>query len=353
MDVLLVLVVLFALLFDYINGFHDTANAIATVVSTRVLTPLAAILMAAILNFAGALVATNVAKTIAGGIIAKQPTSGNVPLYATETVVLAAIIGGIIWNLITWRFGIPSSSSHALIGGLVGAALARGFAIAQTLPHGAMGVVDWKGILDKVILPLIASPLVGLIVGFLIMAGITMAFAHWHPKGVGAVFKRLQLLSSALMAFAHGQNDAQKSMGVITLALMGHGVHVALTKKGDPEIPLWVIISCASVMALGTSAGGWRIIRTMGHRIIRLEPVNGFAAESAGAAVILTASHFAMPVSTTHCIAGSIFGVGAAKRLSAVRWQVAINMVVAWIVTIPAAATFGGLAYWAISAMGG
>ncbi|HWA82454.1 MAG TPA: inorganic phosphate transporter, partial [Fimbriimonadaceae bacterium] len=337
----------------YINGFHDTANAIATVVSTRVLTPLAAILMAAILNFAGALVATNVAKTIAGGIIAKQPDSTMIPHYATETVVLAAIIGGIIWNLITWRFGIPSSSSHALIGGLVGAALARGFAIAKVLPHGPTSIVDWKGILDKVILPLIASPIVGLVVGFLIMAGITMAFSHWHPKGIGTVFKRLQLLSSALMAFAHGQNDAQKSMGVITLALMGHGVHMTLTKTGDPEIPLWVIVSCATVMALGTSAGGWRIIRTMGHRIIRLEPVNGFAAESAGAAVILTASHFAMPVSTTHCIAGSIFGVGAAKRLSAVRWQVAINMVIAWIITIPAAATFGGLAYWAISALGG
>lgn len=353
MSLLLVLVVVFALAFDYINGFHDTANAIATVVSTRVLTPLAAILMAAVLNFAGALVATNVAKTIAGGIVAKQPVGGHIPLYATESVVLAAIVGGIVWNLITWRFGIPSSSSHALIGGLVGAAFARGIMIGNLLPHGPFAIVDWTGILDKVIYPLIASPLVGLIVGYLIMTGIRAAFAHWHPKGVGTVFKRLQLVSSALMAFAHGQNDAQKSMGVITLALMGHGYHMALTKTGDPEIPIWVIMSCATVMALGTSAGGWRIIRTMGHRIIRLEPVNGFAAETAGAAVILTASHFAMPVSTTHCIAGSIFGVGAAKRLSAVRWQVAINMVVAWIVTIPAAALVGGLAYWGIAAMGG
>ncbi|MFI5386023.1 MAG: inorganic phosphate transporter [Fimbriimonadales bacterium] len=338
---MLVLVIVFALAFDYINGFHDTANAIATVVSTRVLSPLVAILMAATLNFVGAMVATKVAKTIAGGIVAQQPAAHNIPQFATESVVLAAIIGAIVWNIITWRYGIPSSSSHALIGGLIGAALMRGFMIAQYLPHGPWNIVDWHGIVNKVLYPLVASPIAGLVFGYLIMMSIGAFFSHHHPKGVGTVFKRLQLVSSALMAYSHGQNDAQKSMGIITLAL--------LPGAKDPQIPLWVIMSCATVMALGTSAGGWRIIRTMGHRIIRLEPVNGFAAETSGAAVILTASHFGMPVSTTHCIAGSIFGVGAAKRMSAVRWQVAINMVVAWFVTIPAAALVAAVAYGLIS----
>ncbi len=347
MDLFLVLVIVSALAFDYINGFHDTANAIATVVSTRVLAPAAAIIMAAVLNFAGAMIATNVAKTIAGGIIAKQ--AAGAPVFATESVVLAAIIGAITWNLITWRFGIPSSSSHALIGGLVGAAIARGLSIGESVPHGTFGIVDWNGVMNKVIYPLVASPLAGLVIGFLLMSLITAVFANWHPKGVGTAFKRLQLVSSAAMAFAHGNNDAQKSMGVITLALLGHGTKIALDHHGDPVIPLWVILSCATMMALGTSAGGWRIIKTMGHRIIRLEPVNGFAAETSGAAVILTASHFKMPVSTTHVIAGSIFGVGAAKRLSAVRWQVAINMVIAWFVTIPAAALVSGIAYGLIS----
>lgn len=339
-SILLVLVIFFALAFDYINGFHDTANAIATVVSTRVLTPVVAILMAAILNFAGAMIATNVAKTIAGGIVSHQVPGA--PLFATQTVILAALIGAIVWNLITWRFGIPSSSSHALIGGLVGAAVTRGFYIESHLSNGALGIVDWKGVMDKVLLPLIGSPLAGFIIGYLIMHLIAALFSHWHPKGVGGAFKRLQILSSALMAFSHGGNDAQKSMGIITLALMSEG-HIAHSDK--PHVPLWVMLSCATMMGLGTSAGGWRIIKTMGHRIIRLEPVNGFAAETAGAAVIMTASHFGMPVSTTHCIAGSIFGVGASKRFSAVRWQVAINMVMAWLITIPASALFAALFY--------
>lgn len=340
MTLLLILVIVFALAFDYINGFHDTANAIATVVSTRVMTPLAAILMAAVLNFAGALVATKVAKTIAGGIVAHQ--AAGAPQFATESVVLAAILGAIVWNIITWRFGIPSSSSHALIGGLVGAALGRGLTIAAMVPHGPLNIVDWSGILNKVIYPLFASPVLGLIIGFGIMKGIAWLFSHWHPKHIGTAFKRLQLVSSALMAFSHGQNDAQKSMGIITLALVSHGL---LPGGKDTQIPMWVVLSCATAMGLGTSAGGWRIIRTMGHRIIRLEPVNGFAAETAGASVIMTASHYGMPVSTTHVIAGSIFGVGAAKRISAVRWQVAINMMVAWMITIPAAAFFGAIFY--------
>jgi PiT family inorganic phosphate transporter len=320
--VLLVLVVVFALAFDYINGFHDTANAIATVVSTRVMTPLQAILMASVLNFAGALVADRVAKTISKDIVAAQ--------FATETVVLAAVIGAIVWNLVTWKYGIPSSSSHALIGGLVGAALA----------HGGVAVVKWDGLLNKVLFPLIGSPIAGFLVGFAVMSLIAFAFANMHPVRVGSTFRRLQIISSAAMAFSHGQNDAQKSMGIITLALIGAK---AIPAKAD--VPLWVMLSCATAMALGTSAGGWRIIRTMGHKIIRLEPVNGFAAETSGAAVIMTASHFGMPVSTTHVIAGSIFGVGASKRISAVRWQVAQTMVTAWIITIPAAATIGALTY--------
>jgi len=320
-ELLIVLVVVFALAFDYINGFHDTANAIATVVSTRVLTPTQAIIMAGILNFVGALIATAVAKTIAGDIVAQS--------VATETVVLAAVIGGITWNIVTWVFGIPSSSSHALIGGLVGAAMA----------HGGLEVVKWHGLLGKVLIPLVLSPVAGFLIGFLLMKAIAYFFANTNPHRVGNGFRHAQLLSSAAMAYSHGQNDAQKSMGIITLALFSK--HLIAT----PDVPLWVKISCASVMAMGTAAGGWRIIRTMGHKIIRLEPVNGFAAEVSGATVIMLASAKGMPVSTTHVIAGSIFGVGASKRLSAVRWQVAQQMVFAWVVTIPAAALVGALSY--------
>jgi len=318
---LLVLIVVAALVFDYINGFHDTANAIATVVSTRVLTPLQAILMAATLNFAGALIASNVAHTIAEGII--------VTSVATETVVLAAVVGGIVWNLITWVYGIPSSSSHALIGGLIGAGAAA----------AGLDAVQWHGLVDKVLIPLVSSPIAGFIVGNLLMRLITRYFQNANPHRAGQTFRHLQRLSSATMAFAHGQNDAQKSMGVITLALFAH----KLIKT--PDVPVWVILACATAMALGTSAGGWRIIRTMGHRIMRMEPVNGFAAETSGAAVILTASYFGMPVSTTHVLAGSIFGVGTSKGLRTVRWTVAQRMVVAWVLTIPAAATIGGLTY--------
>lgn len=324
-SLLLILVVVGALAFDYINGFHDTANAIATVVSTRVLTPTAAIMMAAVLNFAGAMIWTGVAKTIAGGIVK--------PEFATETVVLATVLAAIAWNLITWIYGIPSSSSHALIGGLVGAALAK----------GGPDIVTWKGLLDKVIYPLFGSPIVGFIVAYLLMTVIASLVSNMHPKRAGGFFKKAQLVSSALMAFSHGSNDAQKSMGIITLALMSNGV------LDKPEVPTWVKLACAITMALGTAAGGWRIIKTLGHKIVRLEPVHGFAAETAGAAVIMTASHYGMPISTTHAITASIFGVGASKRLSAVRWQVAKNVVIAWVITIPATATFGALTYFLLS----
>jgi inorganic phosphate transporter, PiT family len=323
-SVMLILVVVFSLVFDYINGFHDTANAIATVVSTRVLSPSMAILMAAGLNLVGALVATHVAKTIASGIVDAKA--------ATEPIVLAAVIGAIVWNLITWKYGIPSSSSHALIGGLCGAAFM----------NGGVNVIQWKGVTEKVLIPLVASPLAGFLVGFIVMWLITYFFAKSHPGWIGSGFRRLQIASSALMAYSHGQNDAQKSMGIITLALLGNGL---ITKA---EVPLWVKLACAITMALGTSAGGWRIIKTMGSHIIRLEPVNGFAAETSGAAVIMTASHYGMPVSTTHVIAGSIFGVGASKRKAAVRWQVARNMVFAWLITIPASAAVSALCAWVL-----
>jgi len=322
---LLVLVIVAALAFDYINGFHDTANAIATVVSTRVLSPTAAIIMAASLNFVGALLFTHVAKTIAKGIV--------VPEQATETLVLAAVIGAIVWNLVTWAYGIPSSSSHALVGGLVGAALAK----------GGMAIVTWEGLLNKVVYPLVGSPVVGFMIAFLLMKAIVKFFRHSNPGKIGNVFRRLQLLSSASMAFTHGMNDAQKAMGIITLALFANGMIDTI------DVPTWVIIACATAMAAGTAAGGWRIMVTMGQKIIRLEPVHGFVAETAGASVILTASVFGMPISTTHAIASSIFGVGASKRLSAVRWQVAKKVVAAWVITIPAAAAVGATTYWLVS----
>lgn len=325
---LVILVVCVAIAFDFINGFHDTANAIATVVSTRVLSPRNAIIMAAVLNGAGALVSVSVAKTIAKGIVD--------PHDATQWVILSALIGAIVWDLITWKYGIPSSSSHALIGGLVGAALV----------HGGLKVVMWQGIREKVLLPLIASPFAGFVLGFALMWLIFRIFAKSHPGSVNHFFRGAQLVSSALMAFAHGQSDAQKSMGIITLALVSQHL------LPSANIPLWVIVTCALAMAAGTAAGGWRIIRTMGHRIVRLEPVHGFAAETAAATVLFVTAHYGMPVSTTHTISGSIFGVGASKRMSAVRWGVAQNMVVAWVLTLPAAAAVAALTYTLLRAAG-
>ena len=327
MTLFLLLIILVTLSFDFINGFHDTANAIATVISTRVLTPTSAILMAGVLNIAGAMVATHVASTIAKGIVQ--------PAMATNVLVLAAVIGAISWNLITWVYGIPSSSSHALIGGLVGAAVAK----------GGSAIVIWKSLLDKVVYPLVGSPIVGFIVAFIFMWLIARFVGRFNAARASNSFRKLQLVSSALMALSHGQNDAQKSMGIITLAL-------ATNKIIDkPEVPFWVKLACALTMGLGTAAGGYRIIKTLGHKIIRLDPVHGFAAETAGAAVILTASHYGMPISTTHAITASIFGVGASKRLSAVRWQVAQNILVAWVLTIPASAAVGAAAYFLLSSI--
>ncbi|MDR3708113.1 MAG: inorganic phosphate transporter [Capsulimonadaceae bacterium] len=329
--IILILIIACALLFDYINGFHDTANAIATVISTRAMPPRAAILMAAVLNFAGALYSTGVAKTIANGLVDSR--------IASQHVILAAVIGAIVWNLITWKYGIPSSSSHALIGGLLGAAIVS----------GGLSVVKWHGIVEKVLAPLVGSPLIGFVLGLSIMRLLLVIFARSTPGRVSALFRNLQPISAAWLAWNHGLNDAQKSMGIITLALVSF--HVLPRTPGGAAVPMWVIIACATAMALGTSAGGWRIIKTMGQRIFRLEPIHGCAAETAAGLVIFLASHFQMPVSTTHVISGSIFGVGSVRRASAVRWGVAETMLVAWVLTLPASALVGALASFALGGL--
>jgi PiT family inorganic phosphate transporter len=315
-------VVILALTFDFINGFHDTANAIATSVSTRVLTPRAAILMAAVLNFLGAFISTKVAKTVGADIVP--------PNMIPQTVVAAALLGAIIWNLITWYFGIPSSSSHALIGGLLGAAIVF---------KGSLEIVNWTNLFVKVILWLILSPLIGFIVGYIFMVALNWILKPVRPATVTKIFSKAQILSAALMALNHGGNDAQKSMGVITMALLSGGF------ISQFEVPFWVKASCALAMAIGTSVGGWRIIKTMGVNMARLAPVNGFAAETAAASVIFTATMLHAPVSTTHIISTSIMGVGASKRLSSVRWAVAKNIVWAWILTIPISALLAGAVF--------
>jgi PiT family inorganic phosphate transporter len=318
---ILIAVLGLAVLCDYINGFHDTANAIATSVSTRALSPRVAIAMSATANFVGALTGTAVAKTIGAGLITPQAEGG--------LVVAAALVGAIVWNLLTWRLGIPSSSSHALIGGLLGAsATAVGFSAWQ------MG-----GILGKVILPLFGSPIAGFAIGFALMVLIFHLFQRAHPKTMNDRFRRLQVLSAAYMAFSHGSNDAQKTMGVMTLALVSAGV---LTEF---KVPLWVIVLAASAISLGTAAGGWRIIRTMGTKVVKLDPVHGFAAETTAASVIFGASILGMPVSTTHVISSAILGVGSSDQFRAVHWGVARRIGIAWILTLPASGLVAALAY--------
>jgi PiT family inorganic phosphate transporter len=311
-----------AVAFDYINGFHDTANAIATSVSTRALKPSWAIGMSAAANFAGALLTgTAVAKTIGAGLIAPQVEG--------QVVVAAALVGAIFWNLFTWRLGIPSSSSHALIGGLLGAA-------AAAAGFGAWNIL---GVRDKVLIPLVSSPIIGFLLGLTLMVIIFNVFRRAHPKTMNDRFRRLQVLSAAYMAFSHGSNDAQKTMGVMTFALVTAGV------LDEFKVPLWVIILAASAISLGTAAGGWRIIRTMGTRVVKLDPVHGFAAETTAATIIFGASQLGMPVSTTHVISSAIMGTGASDRFNAVRWGVARNIGVAWVLTIPASAIVAALAY--------
>lgn len=322
---LLYVVVFFALAFDYINGFHDTANAIATSVSTRALSPQVAVIMAGCLNFIGALYSTGVAKTIGGDIIKSAS-------LVNHQVIIAALFGAIVWNLLTWWFGIPSSSSHALVGGLLGAVITA----------SGIDAINMIGI-EKIFLSLVLSPIIAMGSGYLIMIGMLWIFGRFSPHSLNAGFKRMQLLSASLMSFSHGSNDAQKAMGIITLALLSSG-HIPTL-----EVPMWVKLSCAIAMGMGTMVGGWKIIKTMGGRIFKLEPINGFAADLNSAIVIFAATNLHLPVSTTHVVSGSIMGVGSAKRVSAVRWTVAQQMLFAWILTIPFAAITSGLMYKAIT----
>ena len=319
----LIVIVLVALAFDYTNGFHDAANSIAVAVSTKALTPRAALALAAVMNLVGALLSTSVAKTVGAGII-DAPTGGE-----GLRLVFAALVGAIVWNLITWYFGLPSSSSHALIGGLVGAALA------------AAHSVRWMGVLDNVVIPMVLSPLVGFGVGYLFMLVLLWSFRHANAHRAERGFRYAQIASSATMALGHGMQDAQKTMGIITLALVTAG------ELDTFDVPFWVILAAALAISAGTYAGGFRIMRTMGRRIIQLTPTGGFAAQTVASGVMVTtATVFAVPVSTTHITTTSIMGVGATRRLSAVRWGVAGNIIVAWVVTLPAAGAVAALAFF-------
>jgi len=321
-DVVLWIVVATALAFDFTNGFHDTANAVATSISTRAMAPRVAVAMAAVLNFVGAFMSLAVAATIASGIVEAD--------LITLEIVFSGLIGAIAWNLATWYFGLPSSSSHALIGGVVGAAFAA---------QGSKAVLG-DGLIEKVMIPALVAPVLAMVTAGVAILIIYRIVGRQRPSTVSRGFRLGQIVSGGLLALSHGTNDAQKTMGIIALALVAHG---DLAPGADP--PTWVIVSAATAIALGTYVGGWRIIRTMGSRIIKMDPAQGFAAQSAGATVILSASHVGFPLSTTHVISGAIIGAGAAKRLSAVRWGVAGNIVVAWVLTLPASATVGGITY--------
>ena len=350
---LLIFTVIFvALVFEYINGFHDTANSIATVVSTKVLTPRQAVMLAAVTNLLGAMWGTAVAKTIASGLVDAK--------IVTSQILVCALLGAIVWNLLTWWVGLPSSSSHALVGGLCGACLAAADNNWSVIVWSIPGKVHWwegKGILWKVLLPMVTSPVVGFTVGFLFMGLLYFLLRHWRPVTVNRVFGKLQLFSAAYMGFSHGSNDAQKTMGIIALALVsattaGAFNHIpdwlGFLKLPEPapgqslEIATWIKLICALTMCAGTAAGGWRIIRTLGHKMVKLHPVHGFAAEATGATVLLTAAHFGMPVSTTHAITTSIMGVGCAKGFNALKLRVVERILWAWVLTIPAS---GAVAY--------
>ncbi|NLV22201.1 MAG: inorganic phosphate transporter [Syntrophomonadaceae bacterium] len=313
-------IVILALIFDYINGFHDTANAIATSVSTKALSPRAAIMVAATLNFLGALSGTAVAATIGKGIIK--------PEVVTPQIICAALIGAIFWNVFTWYFGIPSSSSHALIGGLVGAALV-GFGPSE---------VSWNGFV-RIFSGLLTTPVIGLVVGSIIMYLLFWIFKKSSPAKTNRQFRRLQIITACMASFAHGSNDAQKTMGIITMSLVSAGILISF------EVPLWVKIACAMAMAAGTAMGGWKIIRTMGGKIFRIEPINGFAADFSSSLVIFVSSKLGVPVSTTHVVSSSIMGVGAAKRMKGVRWNIAKQIVIAWFITIPLSGVVAAIVY--------
>lgn len=326
---LLIAVVAVALAFEFINGFHDCANAIATVVSTKVLSPKQAVLFGASLEFVGALTGTHVAKTIGSGIVNAE--------MITLTVIFCALLAAVLWNLLTWYLGLPSSSSHALIGGLLGA----------TIVKAGIDAVHVTTLLDKVIIPMFTSPLLGFCAGFALMLLLIRLLYKANPQVVNKKFRKLQLISSGLMALSHGSNDAQKTMGIITLALLAGGV-LHKGPAGDFEIPIYVIIVCALTMAAGTMNGGWKIIKTMGHKIIKLKPIHGFAAETSAAGLILTASHFGIPLSTTHVISTAIMGVGSTLHAHAVKWRIVGNIVTAWVLTIPACMILSAVIYYSV-----
>lgn len=317
---LLICVIVLATIFDFINGFHDTANAIATSVSTRVLSPKVAVAMAAVLNMVGALSGTAVAKTVGAGLVDA--------VSITQLTVVSALISAIVWDLITWYFGLPTSSSHAILSSLVGAAIAT----------AGTRVIIQKGVY-KILIGLIFSPVVGLVLGFILMYVLIWLFKRSSPSLVSNLFGRLQIASAAYMAFSHGSNDAQKTMGIITMALISY------YKLPDFHVPLWVMVLCAVAMAIGTAVGGWRIIKTLGVRLVNLRPIHGFAAETSAATVIEIASRIGLPLSTTHIISSTIMGVGASKRLSAVRWGIGGRIVMAWVLTLPACALLAWVTY--------
>jgi PiT family inorganic phosphate transporter len=389
---LLLTVILVALVFEYINGFHDTANSIATVVSTKVLTPRQAIVLASTMNLFGALVGTAVASTIAKGLV-------DVKFVSSQTII-CALLGGIIWNLLTWWFGLPSSSSHALIGGLCGATLASANGNWDALIWAQPAADHWwksSGLLYKVVIPMVSSPVIGLLLGLFFMSVLYALVGKWRPRTVGLVFGKLQLVSAGYMGFSHGSNDAQKTMGIITLALVAATKDGALasapdwirdwltTSPGTPadhlspiswfvtqlptwlqfgyeipkvnataqHVPMWVTLACAVTMCAGTAAGGWRIIRTMGHKLVKLQPIHGFAAETTGATVLMVAAKLGMPVSTTHAITTSIMGVGAAKRFGAVKLNMVQRILWAWVLTLPATGLLGYLFFKLTRALAG
>jgi inorganic phosphate transporter, PiT family len=333
-----VLVVVIALAFDYVNGFHDAANAIATVVSTRALQPRHALIMAGCLNFLGAFASTNVASTIGKGLVV---------IPAHQEVILSALLGALFWNLLTWWWGLPSSSSHALVGGLIGAVSYHVGSVENA--------VQWRNLLNKVILPGLISPLLAILAGYCLMAFLlwVIHLTQPTPSSVNRRFRTMQKFSACLTAFMHGMADAQKVMGVITMALITEKL-LPVPVEGQPFfVPIWVKASCALMIALGTSAGGWKIIKTMGSKIFKLEPIHGFAADLTSSALMHTTAHFGMPLSTTHVITGSIMGVGASKRVSAVRWGVAKRILAAWVFTIPASAAVSALTCAVVEYMAG
>ena len=325
---MLVVVVVLAVAFDYINGFHDTANAIATSVATRALSPRVAIVMAASFNFIGAFAGTAVAKTIGSGLVVESST--------TQAIIVAALLGAITWNLITWWLSLPSSSSHALIGGLLGA----------TFVAAGANAFKVDGIVGKVLVPMVSSPILGFTIAFALMLCLYWIFRNATRKPMARRFRRLQVLSAGFMAFSHGSNDAQKTMGILTLALFSAGV------IPDISVPVWVILASATALSFGTAIGGWRIMRTMGQRVVELEPIHGFAAETTAAAILLGTAQLGMPVSTTHVISSAIMGVGSSRGLRGVRWGVARRILLAWVITIPAAAAVAAMAWLILSAVG-